>query len=328
MTKKSLKFEIVPSVSYWANFFFFVSNLSNWHFSCRSSYNEFWLSKTGPLSKDEEKALRQARQLFKKFGFGKKYWGLIFLREDESLVWKKAKDFFGPEISKFERIADIFKPRFEKIWPEEEKLLKSWLERLNGIKEKLVPEGLVKNLDILFGDFYRKKGVSSVNVTLLMSAGEQKGGGGNLGPGAITLEISRVPLNDLRPTVLLMWHEIVHSVWQTGKYQRMLKRFSESLPEKYFLSNSRKIPLRVVVNEGITESLFPHGYLSEKHFGFPVKEHFDKELGRSKKLSDKMRYWRNLSAYILSPLVKEYLEKNKLIDKLFLERTYSLWKSI
>lgn len=328
MTKKDFKFEIVPSLSYWANFFFFVSNLSNWHFSCRNSYNEFWLSKTGPLSKDEEKALSEARQLFKKFGFGKKYWGLIFLKKNEDKIWEKAQDFFGPEISRFERIVDIFKPRFEKIWPEEEKLLKSWLERLNEIKEKLAPEGLIRDLDILFGDSYRKKGVNSVKVTLLMNAEEQKGGGGNLGPCAITLEISRTPLSDLRPTVLLMWHEIVHSVWQTDKYWRMLKRFSESLPEKHFLSNSRKIPLRVIVNEGVTESLFPHGYLSEKHFNFPTKEYFDKELERSKNSSDKMLYWRNLSAYVLSPVVKKYLERNKSIDEFFLERTYSLLKNV
>jgi hypothetical protein len=37
--------------------FFFINNVSNWHFSCLPHYNEAWIQETGPLTQEESQSL-------------------------------------------------------------------------------------------------------------------------------------------------------------------------------------------------------------------------------------------------------------------------------
>ena len=318
------RLEIIPRVFFVANVFHFVSNLANWHFSNRERCVKFWLEETGELTSTEKESLIIASYLFKKYTFGTpKFWGLLFLTEDDSRVWSKAVEFFGEEDSeKFKGLYKIFEPRFRKLWKVDEILIKKWIERFAQLKDKISPVNLISDLNILFEP--KNKLVNTVEVILLISSPGWRGGNGNLKPGKVTLELSRFPLEQSRPVILMMWHEIVHNVWQNRNYQNMVDNFAERLEIKKIESPIKKFHLRTLINEAVTESLFPHGYLGQKHFGFPSQEYFDKELPIMRAGNDKMGYWRTYSGYGLMPLVEKYLQGGERIDEKFLKRVGEL----
>lgn len=312
--------EIIPRVYYVANLFNFVSNLACWHFSCRKSYGQFWLQQTGPLTPKESKSLKKASSLFKKYGFGDKYWGKVFLSHNDDVVWDTAKDFFGDESSSFQEVFRVFKPRFDKIWETDKVLLAKWVDQFEKYRTRLSPENLIDCLDVFFD---QDESRSSVEVVFLMNIPSNSAyGGGNLGTGHITLELSRTPIEYFRPASLVMWHEIVHGVWQTDKYRKLLRNFIKTVDVVLPLG---EISIEGLINEAVTESLFPHGYLAQKYFGFPSKDYFDKELS-SKNIQDKISCWRNFSAYKLFPLAKHYVETKKHLDANFLEEVVQYLK--
>jgi len=58
-----MKFRFI--ISKWGNFYFFIQNLSEWHFSCRKKYNALWQKELGSLSLEEKQTLK----VFKKNSF-------------------------------------------------------------------------------------------------------------------------------------------------------------------------------------------------------------------------------------------------------------------
>src|SRR3989344_542952 len=64
---KIMKF--IFKISRLDNFYFFVSNLTEFHFSCRKHFNIDWISATGPLNQEEKKAINDVNAIFKKYGF-------------------------------------------------------------------------------------------------------------------------------------------------------------------------------------------------------------------------------------------------------------------
>lgn len=321
------KFKIVPIVSYWSNLFFFVSNLSEWHWSARKRYNDYWILKTGDLTLDEKDSLRQAGDIFSRYGFGDKYWGLVLLKETDDLIWSKARRFFNPkDFANLRKICEILRPRFERIWREEYKNLIAWREKFSEVKDRLCPLGLISDLDILFYKDSNERTCNSVNVVLLISSpNKSSSGGANIGPGYITLEVSQTPLDYTRPVILVMWHEIIHSVWMVGDYWKMLNKFV-SLKSKTF-NTKNTLSLGELINEAVAESLFPYGYLAKKHFNFPSEEYFAKQLvGNSKKRGNFLQEWRLYSAQKLMPLVENYINQKRRLDKAFIEKVYGLLK--
>ena len=68
----NMEFKIIISKS--ANKFFFISNLTEWHFSCRKMYNPIWLKHTGGnLSLQEKKYLKIFKNILIQYGFEKYY---------------------------------------------------------------------------------------------------------------------------------------------------------------------------------------------------------------------------------------------------------------
>ncbi|MBU1557460.1 hypothetical protein KKC45_00670, partial [Patescibacteria group bacterium] len=78
------------------NKFFFISNLSEWHFSCRDYYNEIWLNEVGPLTREEKDSLFEIREILQKYDFNK-YLGLFFMTSNENTVWSLLKKHIEEE---------------------------------------------------------------------------------------------------------------------------------------------------------------------------------------------------------------------------------------
>jgi hypothetical protein len=85
-----MKFEIIiPKIG---NKFHLISNLAEWHFSCRRYDNRVWLKESGKLTKKEKNTLKDFTKILQKYHFGEKYLGIPFIRTKENLVWDRVKN--------------------------------------------------------------------------------------------------------------------------------------------------------------------------------------------------------------------------------------------
>lgn len=99
-------------VSKTANLFFFVSNFSEWHFSCRADYNKAWIEKTEPLKFKDLEVLVKFKKVINKYGFEL---SKIFYTNTEKEIWKNLKKTTKKtELEVIRESLQIFKPKFEK----------------------------------------------------------------------------------------------------------------------------------------------------------------------------------------------------------------------
>jgi len=297
-----------------SNLFHFISNLTDWHFSVRTSYKKYWIEKTGDLSEEDAQWLAKADNLFKKYTFGNNYWGATFLRRPEEDVWETAEKNFGEKDSqRFKEIANYFTPRFKKIWNEEKELLENWTNILNRTKDRYLKNELVNELNTLFDT---KPDLSSgIKIVLLMSSPTTLGGGSaNIGYGAVTTELSRMSPDKAIHIWLNFWHEISHVYWEkTNNYMTMLNSYLDTLEYKPSLGD---ISFKILMKEGVLEAFIPNGVLAEKYFDMPMKDESFEEKN--------MYGWRSFSRNKLKDLSYKYVEEKKKIDTYFLKEVNKL----
>lgn len=230
-------------ISRWANFYFFVQNLSEWHFSNRKGYNIFWRKRLGVFSQEEENAIKEFKKIRTKYPDTKSFFEKsFFLLEDEP--FKKLK----------ENIFSLLQNKFEVLYRRELDLLEKWKKKLDKVaNNKGDINTILDFLNILYKTAINQK---KIDVYLLFSTPTGLGGGANIDDQSISLEISNYPIQKIRDPLGIIWHEIIHLVFQ-GKYFHPLLR-------KFFKDNRQKF---APINEIITASLFPGGVLGKRLFG-------------------------------------------------------------
>lgn len=264
--------------------------------------------------------MSKAGAVFRKYSFGKDYWGKTFLAEPEDKVWELAKNRFETkDVRVFQEMVQKFSPRFEKLWPEERVLLEKWADKLGQTQDKMSPPELIEDLNIFFGS--KVKISQPIKIVLLMGvAGNFPNGGGSLHQGQVTLEISRIPLEYIRPAWLIIWHELVHNLWQDETYHLQVERVIKVAQKAGVTFPIKGRPLSVVVNEAVAQSLLHVGYLAKKHFGFPVEEYFRKMLVQGR--------WSDRLAFGLMKLSGRYIEGRRQIDKAYLDQVVEVVRSL
>jgi len=312
-----------------ANLFYFVSNLAEWHFSCRKNYNKIWLEKTGALDDKEKQALKQLAKLLIKYHFSSgqkgpddpsKFLGIPFTVYSDNEVWGKVEEWVEPEeLLMLKNIFEVLGSRFEKLWVEEEPKLADW-------KATLVEELAQKKYDDLEKDleafFDQKPKFSKIDVYLLMNPANL-GGGANIGPGRVTLECTALPTEAVSDVLNVLYHETTHLVFEYGYYQNLLEWFLQSIKDEYsekhtFFKSGRG--LRVIINEAATSSLLPEGYLAYKYFGSDVFKKVAKGRG------DDFGAYRLFAAAKLFPVVKDYIKNKKPVDRVYLQKVWEVFE--
>jgi hypothetical protein len=316
------------------NQFFFISNLTEWHFSCRKDYNDIWLLKTGPLDKKEKVALREFKKIIKKYGFIYRknksiYLGKIFYMHQEKEIWQTLKKFVNKdEFDKIKNIFEIFTPRFEKIW----KLYELYFKRLNVIKKSLNlkrNKELFNKLEFIIN---RKRKINKINVVMLFSphgTNATGAGGANLGEKYVTLEVPDLKLNSWQTdySVGILAHEIGHILFNKNKYRNIITKLikKERLTEKKYNNLDPKRPLSEIIEEIVLESLVPFGALAQKYYKYKPIHNFFSDLyilnvgetfikfKKNKKIP--LRKWRKCLVWYIYPLMSYYIKNNKKIDE-------------
>ncbi|MCL4367088.1 hypothetical protein M1563_02875 [Patescibacteria group bacterium] len=309
-----------------ANLFHFISNLTSWHFSVRTVYRDIWLQETGPLSSNEKKVLGDIEKLFQKYSFGPKYWGRVFLVESDSKVWQVAKNKFNTkELQLFQSAAEVFLPRFKKVWRKEKFLLNYWACLLKENNKKFPSKQLIDDLNIFFGTDVE---IKQVTVILLISSEYYFNGGANLDPGIVTLEIGINSSQVIQRSLMVLWHELIHSFWQNRQYEELIDKIAKEKKSKLRLSQSffGQRPLENIINEAILESLLPKGYLAQKYFSFNTEENYDREIDILKNHQKDMSYWRTYAGYHLMPISRKYIENGRSLDALYIRQVLRVLK--
>lgn len=187
--------KIYCQTSKMANFFFFLANLSEWHWSCRHDYNQVWLTRTGPLNEEEEQALQEFKTLMEKYGFSlnpQKYLlGRAFLLQPETKAWSFLnKKLPTSEFKKIKNIFRIFKKRFNWIWQKDKT---DFGRRLKNF-QKILKQRAFKNLiDDMIYFLNGQKSLQTITTIFIMSPlkGESvtAAGGANLTSNSLTIEL-------------------------------------------------------------------------------------------------------------------------------------------
>lgn len=313
-------------VSEESNFWHFIYNLTNWHFSVRPTYKQLWLKEIGPLKEDEIRILNLIEKVFQKYTFGKSYWGKIFLTGQSNEVWAEAEKVILPEDLKvFKSCKKILSPHFQVIWQKEKYLLRYWAEVFKQNKKSFFLRELINDLNIFF---VSKENLEELEIILLIGGGQYPTGGANIKKGVVTLEVSWVDCRAIRPVFLAVWHELTHSFWNNEVYNRLVKKEVEKLISSKRIDSNQfdNIPLYVFFNEAIVATLFPFGYLANRYFDFPSSNFYESALNKySNDPLKNISNWSIVSGSKLMDLSKKYIEEVKPIDKSYINKVSELF---
>lgn len=286
-----IKFNI--KISKWANFYFFIQNLSEWHFSCRKDYNLLWEKILGTFSIQEKDTLERFKEIRLKYPQSKScFEKFFFLLEDpfEKLILTLSVEEYQAVKNTFSLLESKFNSLYEKELP----LLNRWQELLDkAINNQELTDTILVFLNTLYKTSVQGE---EINIYLLFSAVDHTGGGANVDNQSISIEISRYPLEDTGHVLGIVWHETIHLVFQNKYFYPLLTW--------YFQKDKQKASL---INEVVTASLFPKGMLG-------------------------IQLLKNNPAIRLLPdidvkqtvdilnLTKEYLDKNKYFDEDYIKK--------
>lgn len=309
-----------------SNLVHFVTNMSNWHFSCRGYSNRFWIEKTGELTEKEKKMLEDFSLVLQKSPFGNNYWGKKLLAQDniESIVNQAKAIFADDDYRIFKEAISLFTPRFEKLWIEEEEKLTNWRTALEEGQNKFKLNGLEEDLNKLFD--YKAKLEGKITVILLMAGpNNSASGGANVDKKILTLELSQTPIDFMRPVLLTLWHETVHELWD--KPSDLSIKIDDFLSRNEIVNPYPNIPMTILFKEAIMESLLPRGFMAQKYFGFPSRDYYAKTLTNLSP-KDGLSYWRTFSGSQLMLLSESYIKNGRSVDAEYFNEIKQLLKQI
>ncbi len=323
-------------VSELENFFFFLSNLTEWHFSCRREYNIEWLRQTGPLTVSERQALARWKTLLKKYGFrfvngSSLYLGQpFFLPSSASQKWAAVRRFVCPAEYELARSTFArFKPRFKRIW--QPAGVKAWRSALEEKTNTRAAQTLLRDAESFLRPARR---LSSASVHLLLSPSRTRSvaGGANVGRGHVTLE---VPIHLLREWnvengVAILTHEIVHGHMGDVRLRPKIRLLARHMGKLVPLVDGDERSARELATELAVELCAPYGYPCHKAFktyeplldlllpAFGVSEGWRRGSKIPHQLLMKYLVWHSY------PLVASYVEKKRPLDVSFVDKLGTL----
>ncbi|MFH1551445.1 MAG: hypothetical protein ABIC36_01025 [bacterium] len=163
-------------------------------------------------------------------------------------------------------------------------------------------------------------------------------GGANLGTQAITLECSGINQKTLPRILSVIFHETAH-ILETKHFACLLEEWVKNIDKKTEIKKTwvyQKIKdVMIILNEIITSSLLPEGYLSEiiskeKNVKKSIRNYFKDSFNSAvKPLPKKYRTLKNLryySAYHLYPFIKKYISQGRALDEAYIQKTYQLFR--
>ncbi len=294
-----MKFEFI--ISKWANFYFFVQNLSEWHFSNRKEYNILWRKELGVFTLEEESALKSFKEIRLNYPSGKTFFEQAFFKEDDPWL-KLGNSLVAEKYKTLKDIFDLFKNKFEVLYKNDLPFLEQWQKELEKkTSQQSSTESISKTLSVLYNVPIPE---ITINVYLLFSSPTRRGGGANIDGSSVSVETSRQSMSiaSVSQLIGLIWHETVHLCFE--------KKYFFTLVEKKLSNNHDAVYL---VKELTVCTLFPKGVLAINF----LQINKNKEESLHAKIP--IQYNKQLLA-----LAEIYVQENKPFDDLYIEKIHSM----
>lgn len=286
----------IPKISRYANLYFFIQNLSEWHFSNRKKHNEEWRKELSFPTKIDS-YLQEFKKIHEQYSFGEKYLGrLFFLFENP---WPEVEILVGRNNTA--TIKNIFKelePYFNIIYRKDEPTLNKWVKIIEKPKFTRNSSFINKTLASFYGCALYDKNCS---IYLLLSTKEKNGGtSGTINDHSITLELSRASFEAEKHVLNIIWHELIHLYFRDFVLFPLLKKYK---------NNDQKIIKKV--DELIASALLPNGLLEESKLNLSEKNN-------SKKIFNERIDSKEINQ--MQELIYPYLQQGKTIDAELVEQ--------
>jgi len=327
-----------------ANNFFIISNLAEWHFSCRREYNRKWLDLTGKLNSEERQAIKVFKGLMKKYGFDRRdpkagYLGGIFLSGFSPVkVWRELK--IKLPISDYRKtrfVFDVFSKRYKQI-----KNLISQSERrkriliLSSAINKSKNKKIIKELDCIFGERSSEKEIKVVIIFSPLDSKETAAGGANVDGDVVTFEVPELEKDSLNLDISIgiLFHEIIHIFFNELDIRKAIAEKIKKLGLPQKPGGDVPFSTAITVNEILINCFAPFGFLTKKYYGpkfykeifSPVNLSLLKEAYLKFRRGENFNIYRLIKyfAWRLSPLVERYVKLygpgNEKIIKIIVEK--------
>lgn len=279
-----------PKIIRYANLYFFIQNLSEWHFSNRKSHNETW-RKELLFSTEAESCIHEFKKIHQRYSFGDKYLGRpFFLHKDP---WPTVELLVGRDDStKIKNIFAILESYFNIICIKDEVTLREW-----GMI--IVEPAFVASTSFINNTLANFYGCALYNedcIIYLLLSTEKKNGGtaGTISDKAITLELSHTPTKLEKHMLNVLWHELIHLYFKNCVFFPLLGKCT---------NNNWEMMGRI--DELVASALLPNGLLKQKILTTPDKSrtsrYFNTRIDSEKIVN-------------VQKLIYPYLQRKKAVD--------------
>ncbi|MBI2086557.1 MAG: hypothetical protein HYT69_00035 [Candidatus Zambryskibacteria bacterium] len=290
-----------PKIIRYANLYFFIQNLSEWHFSNRKSHNETWRNELH-FSAEAESCLDEFKKIHQQYSFGDKYLGRpFFLYKDP---WPTVELLVGKNDSaKIKNIFATLESYFNTIYVKDEVMLKKWGTII--AKPEFVTSAYYINNTL--ANFYGCAPYNENCIIYLLLSTEKRNGGtaGTISDNAVTLELSRTSIKLEEHMFNVLWHELIHLYFRNCLFYPLL--------EKCTGSNRNAMGK---IDELVASSLLPNGLLkhntlsSVEESGTPG--YFNARINSEKKIIN------------VQKLIYPYLQQKKTLDINLVQKLYKI----
>ncbi|MCX7778726.1 MAG: hypothetical protein N2259_00560 [Patescibacteria group bacterium] len=337
-------------VSKWTNFFFLIDNFAGYRKTVFHEYNKENIKQFGHLTKKEKEALKKYKKIAKEI---KKKRHPNALREcflkpinQPSKIWRLIYQRFTKLqleqlTDNLKNIFEIFQPRFEKFWgkyyyslEENYKILK---KSYPLIKKHL--SSLLNKLSVFYGANCTIKNMVIIYLIIMPSEIYWQGGV-TVGENKIILVLGSLDRGgkNINSIWKLILHELSHLFFETIEYKNLINKFSLYKKLK-LLSRLRSIKrerwqelsnfLKEIINSSSIWNLckFKNPPLSSDHKNYLeiISAKLNKlNLQKKKNIVFDLNTIKQYVAWRSERLFKQYILKNKKIDRKYLKTIYSI----
>ncbi|PIP55574.1 MAG: hypothetical protein CO183_02070 [Candidatus Zambryskibacteria bacterium CG_4_9_14_3_um_filter_42_9] len=290
-----------PKILRYANLYFFIQNLSEWHFSNRKDHNEAWRNEL-LFSTEAESCIQEFKKIHQQYSFGDKYLGRpFFLYKDP---WPTVELLVGKDDgAKIKNIFATLEPYFDTIYIKDEVMLKTW--RAIIAKPEFVTNASYINNTL--ANFYGCAPYNENCTIYLLLSTEKKNGGtaGTISNNAITLELSRTSIKLEKHMFNVLWHELIHLYFKNCLFFPLLEKCTDSDWE-----------IMGKIDELVASSLLPNGLLkhntlsSVEESGTPG--YFNARINSENKIIN------------IKKLIYPYLRREKMVDINLVQELYKM----
>jgi len=318
---KRQKIKLIINYPKLANFYIFLSDLSQWNkLTSFPNRKRVWLKQISPLSLEEKNALRQFRDILQN---SKDNPEVILLFAPASQAWQTIQKIIGQdETKKLKLVFKVFESKFKTVWKKRYsdfiKLKAAIQSQKTTIKQALQIINSLCNIS-------STKLLSHIIIRLLFSQSKndvQAWAYRNI----IAIEGSSYPLkkiDDLTNGILL--HEYFHlALNQNVRIKNKIIFLSREHKNLLLKLKIPSWPPHIILEEALVSSFIPEGYLSKKLSQKNIKKDALQQINRKNiERLLKMRYFCALKMYNLA---KKYIDSQKPIDSKYLTTLVNVLK--